>query len=83
MPIEEITGQNCQIAVRENGPYVVSGTFTMIDKDGNQYTLTKDTVALCRCGQSANKPFCDGTHKACGFLGASLAREHPTPEPTP
>ena len=62
------------IRIRENGPYVVSGTFAVVDKDGASYTLAQETIALCRCGQSANKPFCDGAHKACGFAGDSVAK---------
>lgn len=66
---------DCTIKVNENGPYIISGSYTLVDKDGNQYQLDKDVIALCRCGQSANKPFCDGQHKACGFVGPSEARD--------
>jgi CDGSH-type Zn-finger protein len=50
------------IKVRDNGPYVVSGPVKLIDAEGNEFE-TKATFSLCRCGQSSNKPFCDGTHK--------------------
>jgi len=50
------------IKVRDNGPYVVSGQVKLIDAEGNEFE-TKATFSLCRCGQSSNKPFCDGTHK--------------------
>ena len=56
------------IKVRENGPYRVTGPFRLIDTDGNAYELPEgDTVALCRCGRSATKPFCDKTHRAICF----------------
>ena len=56
------------IKVRENGPYRVSGPFRLIDADGCEYELPEgETVALCRCGLSETKPFCDKTHRARGF----------------
>jgi CDGSH-type Zn-finger protein len=54
------------ITVRDNGPYLVRGGVTVTDAAGNTYE-SQDVVALCRCGHSANKPFCDGTHKAQDF----------------
>jgi CDGSH iron-sulfur domain-containing protein 3 len=52
------------IKVRENGPYRVTGPFRLIDADGNAYELPAgETVALCRCGRSATKPFCDKSHR--------------------
>lgn len=50
----------------DNGPYIVSGTFTLSDVEGNQITVEGDAY-LCRCGASANKPFCDGSHRKAGF----------------
>ncbi|MFN9373833.1 MAG: CDGSH iron-sulfur domain-containing protein [Planctomycetaceae bacterium] len=62
------------IKVRENGPLLVTGPFTLVDHLGNQYDLTgKENVALCRCGQTARRPFCDGAHKGCGFLANETA----------
>ena len=59
------------IKVRESGPFLVTGPVTIIDHLGNVYsTGDKPNVALCRCGQSKNRPFCDGTHKTCGFVAA-------------
>ncbi len=54
------------IKVRDNGPYLVSGEVRLVDASGNAFT-TQETFALCRCGHSANKPFCDGTHSREGF----------------
>lgn len=56
------------IKVRENGPLLVSGSVTLTDHLGNKYHTTAGAnIALCRCGSSQKKPFCDGTHKTSGF----------------
>jgi CDGSH iron-sulfur domain-containing protein 3 len=57
------------IKARENGPYKITGAVRVIDADGREYALPDDgqPVALCRCGGSSTKPFCDGTHKRIGF----------------
>lgn len=60
------------ITVRKNGPYLVSGAVELRDADGNLYPV-KETVALCRCGASTKKPFCDGTHSKLGFQAAERA----------
>jgi len=60
------------IKVLDNGPYIIKGSVTVTDSDGNSYEA-KDTIALCRCGHSAMKPFCDGTHKAQDFVSAPRA----------
>ena len=64
-----------EIKVRENGPYKVTGPVRLIDADGNEYDLTGQggAVALCRCGGSTTKPFCDGTHSKIGFEAAERA----------
>jgi CDGSH-type Zn-finger protein len=63
---------NVTITVRKNGPYLVSGAVGLRDADGNHYPA-KETVALCRCGASTKKPFCDGTHSKAGFQAAEQA----------
>lgn len=50
-----------------NGPYIVEGDVDVFDTAGNKVTSQKPRLALCRCGASSNKPFCDGTHSAIGF----------------
>jgi CDGSH-type Zn-finger protein len=50
------------IRTTDNGPYLVQGNVTLIDADGNAHDVDR-TIALCRCGLSANKPFCDGSHE--------------------
>jgi CDGSH-type Zn-finger protein len=65
------------IRLRENGPLVIQlpAGLKIVDQQGNEFPIPtgKPAVALCRCGHSANKPFCDGSHKTCGFHGANLA----------
>jgi CDGSH-type Zn-finger protein len=57
------------IRIRDNGPLLVEGPFSLVDAEGKPLELPagKPAYALCRCGASKNKPFCDGTHKECGF----------------
>jgi CDGSH-type Zn-finger protein len=64
-----------EIKARENGPYKVVGPIRLIDADGNEYDLGDkgDVIALCRCGASTTKPFCDGTHSKMGFEAAERA----------
>ena len=63
--------QNAKITTLPNGPLMVEGPLpALVDGEGKTIDLTgKDKVFLCRCGQSKNKPFCDGAHKAAGFVG--------------
>jgi 3-phenylpropionate/trans-cinnamate dioxygenase ferredoxin subunit len=60
------------IKVSRNGPYVVKGPVEVRDADGTLYTV-KESFALCRCGGSTTKPFCDGTHSRIGFQAAEKA----------
>lgn len=57
------------IMVEKDGPLYIQGLqgITLLDSDGNPYELAEDDVALCRCGQSRNKPFCDDSHLRTGF----------------
>ena len=65
-----------EIKVRTNGPLRVTGdNVTVVDHDGRPYPTAGPTVALCRCGASANKPFCDGGHNAAGFAADATAPE--------
>jgi CDGSH-type Zn-finger protein len=61
-----------KITVRRNGPYLVSGLVELRDADRNPYPV-KEVIALCRCGASTTKPFCDGTHSKIGFQAAEQA----------
>jgi CDGSH-type Zn-finger protein len=62
-----------KITVRDNGPYRVEGPVTLVDAEGNVFTV-KESFSLCRCGFSENKPFCDGAHRRQGFTSAPRAK---------
>ncbi|MBI2978923.1 MAG: CDGSH iron-sulfur domain-containing protein [Rhodospirillales bacterium] len=55
------------IQALKNGPFIVKGEMKLVDGEGKDITVAK--TALCRCGHSANKPFCDGAHRANNFIG--------------
>lgn len=57
----------------KNGPYLVQGQIELLDASGNKVKVEKETIALCRCGASTMKPFCDGTHSKIGFQAAEEA----------
>jgi CDGSH-type Zn-finger protein len=59
------------IKIAENGPLIIDGEFKLVDAKGQEVTVAKK--ALCRCGGSTTKPFCDGTHSKIGFQGAIAA----------
>ena len=65
---KEATSSETKVDVLENGPLLVHGTLKVVHKDGKEETKNK-TTAFCRCGSSANKPYCDGTHNKQGFVG--------------
>ena len=63
-----------EIKVTLNGPYLVTGDdVSLKDANGNMIEPPRHPFALCRCGGSMNKPFCDGTHSRIGFIGANAA----------
>ena len=73
-----------KITVRNSGSIRIEGDFVVLDQDGNAFDLAgRTTISLCRCGHSANKPFCDGAHKDCGFDSVIIARALPPPAPKP
>ena len=59
------------IRLSKNGPYIVEGPVELFDTEGNKIKVDKLKIALCRCGASSNKPFCDGTHSQIGFQAAA------------
>ncbi len=65
--------EQAKITVRDNGPYLVKGPVLLLDEEGNEFRAERATVALCRCGGSMTKPFCDGTHSKIGFRAAQRA----------
>lgn len=73
-----------KIRIRNNGPLVVEGDVTLVDASDKPFGLGgRPTIALCRCGHSANKPFCDGSHRTQGFTDECAARDLPPPAPKP
>ena len=67
-----------KITVKANGSYRVEGAFELFDPAGKKFDLgTRTGVSLCRCGQSNDKPFCDGTHNKAGFKSEVEARALP------
>ena len=70
------------ITVRLNGSYKVEGDdVKLVDWNGNEHQIAKRPFALCRCGGSTNKPFCDGTHSRAGFQAAEAAVPGSTDKP--
>jgi len=74
-----MTEPKTRITPYRNGPYLVRGPVTIVDQDGNEIELKRPVIALCRCGRSRIRPFCDGTHKAIGFRAESGLSEEPAP----
>jgi CDGSH-type Zn-finger protein len=70
------------ITIRPNGPYRVEGEVPLEGPDGTPYE-SKPAYSLCRCGRSANKPYCDTTHKECGFVGTETADSPSEAPPLP
>ncbi len=68
-----------KVTVRPNGPYFVEGPVVVVDIEGNEYESDRPRIALCRCGGSTTKPFCDGTHSKIGFDAAEKAVRESTP----
>jgi uncharacterized Fe-S cluster protein YjdI len=62
------SAESTEVCASANGPLLVSGGARILDAEGN-LLFEGEKVALCRCGGSSNKPFCDGTHKTNGFRG--------------
>ena len=67
-------GSGATITPYRDGPLIVRGDFRLVDQDGAEIDPGRATIALCRCGKSGLKPFCDGTHKPSGFSAASAPR---------
>ena len=55
-----------EVIIIKNGPFLVKGSFKVLDIDGNEI-VSENPASLCRCGQTKNKPFCDGSHLHCNF----------------
>lgn len=71
-----------RITVSSDGSIRIEGDFAILDPQGNEFGLAgRNVISLCRCGASANKPFCDGSHNRIGFRDTVVARELPPPKP--
>jgi CDGSH-type Zn-finger protein len=62
---------SARITAYRDGPFLVRGPVEIVDQDGNEIVVDRKTVALCRCGKSRLRPFCDGTHKLVRFQAPS------------
>ncbi len=74
-------GEPATITPYRDGPLIVRGAFRLVDQDGAEIDPGRRTIALCRCGKSGIKPFCDGSHKRAGFSAPSApSRPRPAAE---
>ena len=62
-----------EIKVRDHGPLKVTGPIRLIDAEGREWDIGEGPVALCRCGKSKTKPFCDRSHREEGFESSERA----------
>ncbi len=60
-----------------DGPLLVRGPVSLRDANGDDISVERKTIALCRCGRSSRKPFCDGSHKLARFRAPAGASFHP------
>ncbi len=65
--------ERTKITALDDGPFLVRGAVVVVDAEGKEFPSERATVALCRCGGSTKKPFCDGTHPKLGFRAAERA----------
>ena len=71
-----------RLMVMDDGSLRVEGDFELVDQAGRPFGLAgRRRISLCRCGQSSKKPFCDSTHKSCGFRSAVIAFDLEPPAP--
>jgi len=69
-----------EIKALKDGPYLISGQAEYTNAAGASQKTEGRTVALCRCGHSGNKPFCDGSHKSAGFEAEAFTLTLPVTE---
>jgi CDGSH-type Zn-finger protein len=65
--------EEARITSYRDGPLLVRGPFRLEDQNGDAIETDRDTIALCRCGKSRQRPFCDGSHKLVRFRAPSGA----------
>ncbi len=74
-----MTNPEVVIVPYEDGPYLIRGPVILRDQSGNDIPVNRRIVALCRCGRSQTRPFCDGTHRAIRFQARSSPESFPPP----
>jgi len=70
-----MSGPRTRITPHRDGPLLVRGDFELTDQDGNVIDPGREVVALCRCGKSRIRPFCDGSHQVVRFRAPSGAED--------
>ena len=70
-----MSGPRTRITPHRDGPLLVRGDFELTDQDGNPIEPGREVVALCRCGKSRTRPFCDGSHQVVRFRAPSGAED--------
>ena len=78
----EAEAGGASITPYKDGPYLIRGTFSVRDQDGNPIGPSRRTIALCRCGHSRSRPFCDGTHRLTGFRAPSGREQDGAAQPS-
>lgn len=64
-----------KLSLMDDGPILIEGNFKLQTADGKDVLVEGNKAALCRCGASSNKPFCDGTHRKVGFKSSNSEEE--------
>lgn len=62
-----------RLQIVDDGPLAITGAFEMVDADGARFATGGEPIALCHCGNSRNKPYCDGSHAPAGFKARNRA----------
>ena len=75
MPVPSPEPDTAVIMPYRDGPLLVRGPFRLVDQDGREIEVRRKTIALCRCGKSRARPFCDGSHKLVRFSAPSGAED--------
>lgn len=76
MSFDQASAEGAVVTPYEDGPLIVRGRFVVTTQDGHPIDSGRRTIALCRCGRSAIKPFCDGTHVRTGFRAPDVRARH-------
>lgn len=76
-----MTPEETSITAYRDGPLLVRGPFRLLAQDGTEIDAGRETVALCRCGRSRLRPFCDGTHRLVRFAAPGAAEQRDGAQP--